>query len=95
MKKFAHAHTEKFFTKNNPKILTLIVSQLHVVAHEIGHVVGFFHEQSRNDRDDAIIINWENVEDGYELQFKKEEDVNFGYQYDYSSVMQYPSWVSV
>ena len=63
-----------------------------MVTHEIGHAVGFFHEQSRSDRDDAIYINWPNVQEGFELQFEKEEDVNFGIPYDYMSVMQYPSW---
>ncbi|XP_015781958.1 protein SpAN [Tetranychus urticae] len=67
-------------------------AQWTTVAHEIGHVIGFFHEQSRSDRDKAIHINWENVEKGFYLQFQKEEDENFGVPYDYTSVMQYPSW---
>ena len=67
-------------------------AQMHVVAHEIGHALGFFHEQSRSDRDSAIAVIWDNVQDGYDTQFRKEEDANFSVAYDYTSVMQYPSW---
>ncbi|KAK6725993.1 hypothetical protein RB195_004362 [Necator americanus] len=32
-----------------------------IAAHEIGHALGFFHTQSRHDRDDFIVFNPQNV----------------------------------
>lgn len=67
-------------------------ANLNVVVHEIGHVLGFFHEQSRSDRDQYIDIVWSNVLPGYALQFRKENDATFGIPYDLTSTMQYPQW---
>lgn len=67
-------------------------ANLNVVVHEIGHVIGFFHEQSRSDRDHHIDIIWNNVLPGYALQFRKESDSNLNVPYDLTSTMQYPQW---
>jgi len=63
-----------------------------IAIHEMLHTVGFFHEQSRTDRDDHITIDFDSVEAGMNLQFQKitkDEEITYGTSYDYESVMHY------
>ncbi|KAK8400468.1 hypothetical protein O3P69_003258 [Scylla paramamosain] len=67
---------------------------LGIVAHEIGHAIGFYHEQSRPDRDDYVVINYENIQDNRESNFNKYSTSVINNQnilYDYSSDMHYGS----
>src|SRR5215217_2781277 len=38
--------------------------------HEVGHVLGLWHEQARTDRDKNVLIHFENIEAGYAHAFE-------------------------
>ncbi len=62
------------------------------LTHEIGHTVGFYHEQSRLDRDAYVRVLYENIESGRETQFDPpySSGADLG-RYDYASIMHYSS----
>lgn len=63
-----------------------------IVVHELGHVVGFWHEHTRPDRDNHVQIVRDHIMTGQEYNFNKltEEEVNsLGLPYDYDSIMHY------
>ncbi|GCB83897.1 hypothetical protein scyTo_0024829 [Scyliorhinus torazame] len=64
------------------------------IEHEFLHALGFWHEQSRSDRDDYVTIVWDKIENGKEHNFDKYDDKetsNLNIPYDYTSVMHYGS----
>ncbi|VIO90954.1 Zinc metalloproteinase toh-2 precursor, putative [Brugia malayi] len=68
--------------------------RLGVIAHEVAHALGFWHEQSRPDRDNYVTVRWENIDRDSKGQFLKElpTDVDNGdVPYDYGSIMHYRS----
>jgi len=65
---------------------------LGTVLHELMHAVGFYHEQSRADRDEYVRINKDNIQPGKEGNFKKHDLTvikHLGEEYDYCSIMHY------
>lgn len=62
------------------------------VRHEIGHSLGFHHEQSREDRNAYVRILWDNIEDDREYNFERatgDANTDLG-AYDFGSIMHYP-----
>nr|BAM93574.1 hatching enzyme [Culaea inconstans] len=60
-----------------------------LVEHELLHALGFYHEHTRNDRDNYVTIQWDNISSGMEYNFVKQESDNLNTPYDYTSVMHY------
>ena len=40
-----------------------------VIIHELMHALGFLHEQSRNDRDSYVTVNYDNLKEGRDINW--------------------------
>lgn len=61
----------------------------YIIAHEIMHALGFWHEQSSPIRDTYVQINWANVDPNYTDNFDIQTNAEHT-DYDFDSVMHYP-----
>ncbi|CAG2120078.1 unnamed protein product [Medioppia subpectinata] len=61
------------------------------IVHELGHVVGFYHEHQRSDRDQYLEIYTQNIRANYEGQFTKlgPNDNRLIVPFDFNSIMLY------
>lgn len=60
--------------------------------HEIGHTIGLWHEQSREDRDTFVRIVWANIDPSLQHNFTQHvSDGDDLGAYDYGSIMHYPA----
>ena len=72
--------------------MCVCVSQNGTIAHEIGHAVGFWHEQSRPDRDGYVTVHRGNIATGKLYNFQTRtwrEIVALDVPYDLGSSMHY------
>jgi hypothetical protein len=59
-------------------------------AHELGHLIGLWHEQSRPDRDAYVQIIWENIREDHFANFnRRDREGRHEGGYDYDSIMHY------
>ena len=73
-------------------VSVVVLLQLGLPTHEIGHAIGFWHEHIRLDRDNYVSINTDNIYMWNRVNFDVLEAVkvdNMGVQYDLGSIMHY------
>lgn len=79
--------------QHQPQELSLGINciQDQYIHHELMHVLGFYHEQNRADRDKYINIMWDNIPEDkqYNFQKKSEQMDSLDTPYDFQSIMHY------
>lgn len=83
------SHVGRIGAGEQPISLTDKCLSLGFVQHEILHALGFWHEQSRSDRDAHVTIQDRHIQLGSEDEFTIEATSSGGSPYDYGSVMHF------
>ena len=69
-------------------VLNATCADVGGIIHEIGHAIGLYHEHTRPDRDQFVMINWNNISPDQRHNFEIVQAPTFG-PYDYGSIMHY------
>uniref|UniRef100_A0A6P7HBQ8 Metalloendopeptidase n=1 Tax=Diabrotica virgifera virgifera TaxID=50390 RepID=A0A6P7HBQ8_DIAVI len=78
------------YGKNKMNLGKDCFTKIGIIIHELMHIIGFWHEHSRSDRDEFVDIFEKNIIAGEENNFVKQNTtINFNQTYDYESVMHY------
>jgi hypothetical protein len=81
-----HTHEPQYVSLSAPRCIWP-----GLIGHELTHVIGFWHEIARPDRDQYLRIVYENIIPGMEYNFdiKSNNVTTLNSPYDYSSILQY------
>ena len=68
-------------------------SSVPLIVHELGHTLGFIHEQNRSDRDDYVKINFQNIApENRDQFFKSDNALSLTDKLDLESTMMYGAY---
>jgi Astacin (Peptidase family M12A) len=68
--------------------------RIGTVMHEFIHAIGFYHMHSATELDEYVEIVFDKIQEGTQNNFVKYDSnviSNYGVEYDYGSVMHYPT----
>ena len=86
-----------FLLHNKYFLILSQITAIYRILHELLHLLGFWHEHSRPDRDEHIIVHLENLENRkrHEPNFYKKDlnQANVYTDYDICSILHYNDYL--
>lgn len=80
------------YTNSSPYIVLMEDFNQRTATHEVGHLLGLYHEHQRPDRDNYVSILVENIKEECKINFEITDNplyIEENYDYDFSSIMHY------